>query len=108
MRTESSVRAGEKTDSSTSSTSISRAAPTFSYSSTTRSQMAYITAIGPCSSTLARCSRSRRAVLRSMPCPCRTVTTKSGPMKRLISPVSTASCSSTYQRVLRTRNNVSP
>ena len=49
---------GEKTDSSTSSTSISREAPTFSYSSTTRSQMAYITAIGPCSSTLARCSRS--------------------------------------------------
>ena len=44
MRTESSVRAGEKTDSSTSSTSISSAAPTSSYSSTTRSQMAYITA----------------------------------------------------------------
>ena len=60
MRTESSVRAGEKTDSSTSSTSTSSAAPTFSYSSTTRSQMAYITAIGPCSSTCARRSRSRR------------------------------------------------
>src|ERR687889_647788 len=63
MRTESLVRAGEKTDSSTSSTSNSSAAPTRSYSSTTRSQMAYITASGPCCSTLARRSRSRRDVV---------------------------------------------
>ena len=41
------MRPGENTDSSTSSTSSSSAAPTFSYSSTTRSQMAYMTPIGP-------------------------------------------------------------
>ena len=71
------MRAGENTDSSTSSTSSSSAAPTFSYSSTTRSQMAYMTPIGPCSSTWARSSRSRRESARSMPSPWRTVTTKS-------------------------------
>ena len=108
MRVESSVRAGEKTDSSTSSTSSSSAAPTRSYSSTTRSQMAYMTPIGPCSSTWARSSRSRRESARSMPSPWRTVTTKSWPTNMLISPVSTASSASTYQSVLRTRNSVSP
>ena len=62
---------------------------------------------GPWTSTCSRSSSARLAWRSAPPDPCRTVITKSGPTNMLISPVSTASSSSTYQSVLRIRNRLS-
>ena len=92
MRAESLVRAGENTDASTSSTSIS--------SSLDDRDVAVDDAVAHGvdhgggavgEHRLALASRWRRASCSCEPSPCRTVTTKSSPTNMLISPVSTAS-----------------
>ena len=55
---------------------------------------------GPCERTLARCSRSRREPVQPAALAVAHGDDEVGATKSSISPVSTASCSSTYQRVL--------
>ena len=75
--------------------------------------MACITENGPSRNRSGSASSSLRSPVNPLKSPCRTVTTKFGPTKIMISPVSTISRASatdswgTYCTVLSTRNNVS-
>ena len=86
-----------------SSCSISRSTSpiTGAYPSTTWSRMAHRAAALPASSSSGRRSSRSRAPRSSLATPCRTVMTKPGPRKTLISPKSISSRSSSYLAVRR-------
>ncbi len=101
------TRPGEKISASSSSRSVWSSVATSRYWSTTRSQIAYSTAAGPCASSSGCFSSSARRSLSGLSSPCRTVITYESPRKIISSPMDTVSSSEWYPAVFRTVNTES-